>query len=129
MQPPLLHIENLSISFRGEEGKTEAVKNISLKIHRGDVMALVGESGSGKSVTALSVLQLLPAPPAVYSSGKIFFTEANKTLDILKIPRKELQQLRGNKISMIFQEPMSSLNPVMKCGKQVMEALVQHKNI
>ena len=125
----LLHIENLSISFRGEESKTEAVKNISLKINTGEIVALVGESGSGKSVTALSVLQLLPTPPAEYSSGKILFTDENKTFDILKIPAKELQQLRGNKISMIFQEPMSSLNPVMKCGKQVMEALLQHKNI
>ena len=126
---PLLHIENLSISFRGEESKTEAVKNISLKINTGEIVALVGESGSGKSVTALSVLQLLPTPPAEYSSGKILFTDENKTFDILKIPAKELQQLSGNKISMIFQEPMSSLNPVMKCGRQVMEALLQHKNI
>ena len=126
---PLLHIENLSISFRSEEGKTEAVKNISLNINKGEILALVGESGSGKSVTALSVLQLLPTPPAEYSSGKILFTDGNNTFDILRLPAKDLQQLRGNKISMIFQEPMSSLNPVMKCGEQVMEALVQHKNI
>ena len=75
---PLLHIENLSISFRGEEGKTEAVKNISLNINKGEILALVGESGSGKSVTALSVLQLLPTPPAEYSGGKILFTDGNK---------------------------------------------------
>ena len=126
---PLLHIENLSISFLGEESKTEAVKNISFKINTGEIMALVGESGSGKSVSALSVLLLLPTPPAEYISGKILFTDQNQTVDILKISSKELQKLRGNKISMIFQEPMSSLNPVMKCGEQVMEALLQHKNI
>ena len=129
MQPPFLHIENLTISFLGEEGKTEAVRNISLEINTGQIVALVGESGSGKSVTALSILQLLPTPPAEYSSGKILFTDGNKTFDILKMKAKELQKLRGNKVSMIFQEPMSSLNPVMKCGEQVMEALVQHKNI
>jgi len=82
----LLHIENLSISFRGEESKTEAVKNISLKINTGEIVALVGESGSGKSVTALSVLQLLPTPPAEYSRGKILFTDENKTFNSLKIP-------------------------------------------
>lgn len=126
---PLLQIENLSISFHGEEAKTEAVKNISLEIKPGEILALVGESGSGKSVTALSVLQLLPTPPAKYSNGKILFSEDGKTTDLLKLSTKELQQTRGNKISMIFQEPMSSLNPVMKCGPQVMEALIQHKNI
>jgi peptide/nickel transport system ATP-binding protein len=126
---PLLHIENLVIQFIGEKEKTEAVKNISLTINKKEIVALVGESGSGKSVTALSILQLLPTPPAQYSKGKILFSGNGKTTDLLKLPVKELQQIRGNKISMIFQEPMSSLNPVMKCGQQVMEALVQHKNI
>jgi peptide/nickel transport system ATP-binding protein len=126
---PLLHITNLTITFAAEKAETAAVKNISLTVNKGKIVALVGESGSGKSVTALSVLQLLPTPPAQYRGGEILFTEEDKTIDLLKISPKDLQQLRGNKISMIFQEPMSSLNPVMKCGKQVMEALVQHKNI
>ena len=126
---PLLQIENLAIDFIAENQKTQAVKNISLTINSGEIVALVGESGSGKSVTALSILQLLPTPPAFYSGGKIIFSEENKTVDLLKLSSKKLQEVRGNKISMIFQEPMSSLNPVMKCGLQVMEALLQHKNI
>ena len=91
-------------------------------------MALVGESGSGKSVTSLSILQLLPVPPAKFSSGEILFTET-ETKDLLQLNKKELQKIRGNKISMIFQEPMTSLNPVLTCGTQVMEALLQHKKI
>jgi peptide/nickel transport system ATP-binding protein len=125
---PVLQIENLTISFRAEKERTKAVKNISLSIWAGKIMALVGESGSGKSVTALSILQLLPTPPTEYTNGNILFTEENKTVDILKLSTKELQAIRGNKISMVFQEPMSSLNPVMRCGEQVMEAMVQHKN-
>ncbi len=124
---PILHIEKLSIAFEGNQEKTEAVKNISLTIEPGKILALVGESGSGKSVTALSILQLLPVPPTQYSSGTIFFSDKDKTIDLLKLSTKELQSIRGNKISMIFQEPMSSLNPVKKCGEQVMEVLLQHK--
>jgi peptide/nickel transport system ATP-binding protein len=126
---PVLQIENLTISFRAEKERTKAVKNISLSIWAGKIMALVGESGSGKSVTALSILQLLPTPPTEYTNGNILFTEEYKTVDILKLSTKELQAIRGNKISMVFQEPMSSLNPVMRCGEQVMEAMVQHKKL
>ena len=127
--PPLLQIENLSIAFSGEQRITEAVKNISFSIEPGKILALVGESGSGKSVTALSILQLLPVPPAHYSSGAIYFFDNEQKIDLLKLTAKDLRSIRGHKISMIFQEPMSSLNPVMKCGEQVMEALLQHKNI
>ena len=126
---PVLSIENLSIAFRGEQEKTEAVKNISLFIEAGQIVALVGESGSGKSVTALAILQLLPSPPTEYSNGTIIFSEKDKAVDLLKLSAQELQNIRGNKISMVFQEPMSSLNPVMKCGEQVMEALLLHKRI
>jgi peptide/nickel transport system ATP-binding protein len=124
----LLQIDNLSIDFHSETEITHAVKGLSLSVQRGEILALVGESGSGKSVTALSVLQLLPVPPARYSSGAIFFSESDETpVDLLKLPSGALQQLRGNAISMIFQEPMTSLNPVMTCGRQVMETLLQHR--
>ncbi|MFL5811390.1 MAG: ABC transporter ATP-binding protein [Flavisolibacter sp.] len=124
---PLLTIQNLSIDFISEQQVTHAVKNISLEVNRGEILALVGESGSGKSVTSLSILRLLPQPPAIYSTGKILFNEGNKTTDILLTNAKTIREFRGSKIAMIFQEPMSSLNPVMSCGKQVMEALLTHK--
>lgn len=126
---PLLQIQDLSIDFLSESGTTHAVKNLSLSVNRGEILALVGESGSGKSVTSLSILQLIPAPPVHYASGAILFTDQEQTLDILKLPQKELQALRGHKIAMIFQEPMTSLNPVMTCGKQVGEALRQHTSL
>ncbi|MGN6163292.1 MAG: ABC transporter ATP-binding protein [Flavisolibacter sp.] len=127
---PLLNIEDLSIDFVTENQTTHAVKNISLEVNRGEILALVGESGSGKSVTSLSILQLLPQPPTQYSSGKIIFYENDKKpIDLLCIDQKMIRQIRGHKIAMIFQEPMTSLNPVMSCGKQVMEALLVHKKI
>lgn len=127
---PLLSIQDLSVSFVAGLQTTTAVKNISVDVRRGEVMALVGESGSGKSVTSLSVLRLLPSPPARYSSGRILFKEGTgASVDLLKLSLPDLQQLRGNSIGIIFQEPMTSLNPVMKCGRQVMEALLQHKKL
>lgn len=127
---PLLSIKDLSVDFIAESGITNALKNISLTVNRGEVVALVGESGSGKSVTSLSVLQLLPAPPARYSSGEILFYEDGlQTINLLNRKRNELQDIRGNKIAMIFQEPMTSLNPVLTCGDQVMEAILLHKQV
>ena len=127
---PLLNIENLSIDFISDSGVTRAVKNVSFQVDRGETVAIVGESGSGKTVTALSILQLLPSPPANYSSGKILFSEKGKeTANLLTKTYKELRQIRGNKIAMIFQEPMSSLNPVFTCGGQVVEALISHRRI
>ncbi|MBS1600658.1 MAG: ABC transporter ATP-binding protein [Bacteroidetes bacterium] len=124
----LLSIKNLSIDFVTEVGTVTAVNNISLDVNRGEVVAIVGESGSGKSVTSLSILQLLPSPPAKYSSGEILFSETdNDTVDLLKLSPKKIQALRGNKIAMIFQEPMTSLNPVLTCGTQVMEAIELHR--
>ncbi len=125
---PLLQIKNLSIDFLKEKERTHAIKEINLQINRGEITALAGESGSGKSVTSLSILQLLPTPPAQYVGGQILFSEAEKSFDLLKADTKQLQQVRGNKIAMIFQEPMSSLNPVVRCGKQVMEAVLVHQS-
>jgi peptide/nickel transport system ATP-binding protein len=127
---PLLSIQDLSVDFISESGTTHALKNISLEVNRGEIIALVGESGSGKSVTSLSVLQLLPTPPAKFTSGDILFDETgSEPISLFKKNRTSLQSLRGNKIAMIFQEPMTSLNPVLTCGEQVMEVLFAHKKI
>ncbi|MGI8600351.1 MAG: ABC transporter ATP-binding protein [Chitinophagaceae bacterium] len=125
---PLLKIENLSVDFIKEKEITSAVKQISFEIERGEILALVGESGSGKSVTSLSILQLLPVPPARYQ-GSILFYENESAINLLDLAGKELQNIRGNSIAMIFQEPMTSLNPVMSCGRQIVEAIQLHKKI
>lgn len=130
MTAPLLAIEGLSVDFISGGQTTHALKQVSLAVQRGEILAIVGESGSGKSVTSLSILQLLPSPPAKYASGKILFSEDGVSQeDILKNTRKEIEAIRGNKIAMIFQEPMTSLNPVLTCGEQVMEAILLHKTI
>jgi peptide/nickel transport system ATP-binding protein len=129
MVHPLLTIENLSIDFVSEQATTRAVNDISFSVNKGEIVALVGESGSGKSVTSLAILQLLPQPPARYASGKILFTENEAPTDLLRLAPAQMRSIRGAKIAMIFQEPMTSLNPVMRCGRQVMEALLTHQNI
>ena len=126
---PLLRINDLSIDFVSESGITTAIKNISLTVDRREILAIVGESGSGKSVTALSILKLL-ASTAKFTRGKIIFSEDGKNeIDLLRLSNKELQKIRGNKIAMIFQEPMTSLNPVFTCGSQVAESIQLHKKI
>ncbi len=130
MNYPLLQIKDLSVDFVTGSGITSAVKNISFEINCGETVAIVGESGSGKTVTSLSILRLLPSPPAKCKSGEILFSEDGNTQnDLLKIEENELRKIRGNKISMIFQEPMTSLNPVKTCGSQVIEAMRTHQNI
>ncbi len=127
---PLLSIQDLCIEFISAAGNARALKGISFNVNKGEIVALVGESGSGKSVTSLAILQLLPSPPAVYTSGTIVFSEDGQTsVDILKAPPSLLQNIRGNKIAMIFQEPMTSLNPVLTCGEQIVEAILSHKKI
>ncbi len=127
---PLLQIKNFSVDFVTDSGTTSAIKNISFEINHGETVAIVGESGSGKTVTSLSVLQLLPSPPAQYKSGEILFSEDEiSTVNLLKLSDNEIRKIRGNKISMIFQEPMTSLNPVKTCGSQVIEAMRIHENI
>jgi len=120
----LITIENLSIEFGTGSSTVKAVNNVSLNLEKGKSLGLVGESGSGKSITALSIMQLLP-PQAKITDGRIHFAES----DLLKLKQSAMSDLRGNKISMIFQEPMTSLNPVMRCGKQVSESIRQHQKI
>ena len=130
MTTPLLDITNLEVNFKTEEGLVKAIHGISISVAKGETVAVVGESGSGKSVTALSALQLIPQPPAFYSNGNIHFTRKDGTvIDLLKASAKELQTIRGNEIAMIFQEPMTSLNPVFTCGIQVMEAIQLHQKV
>lgn len=126
---PLLEIKNLSVAFGDGDALKIAVSNISFTVNRGEILAVVGESGSGKSVTALSILQLLSQKTTRYPSGQILFNHNNTQIDLLKAPVDTLQKIRGADISMIFQEPMTSLNPVFTCGDQVIEAILQHQDI
>jgi microcin C transport system ATP-binding protein len=122
-QGPLLTIDNLHVDFTADGKTTHAVRGVSFHIDQGETVALVGESGSGKSVTALSVLKLLPYPPASHPSGSILFDGE----DLLQTPEKDLQHVRGNNISMIFQEPMTSLNPLHSVERQIGETLRLHQ--
>jgi oligopeptide/dipeptide ABC transporter ATP-binding protein len=122
MSSPELDIQNLKVSFATPKGKLTAVNGISFHLNQSEILALVGESGCGKTVSALSILRLLPEPPAEISSGKILFSGQN----LLSINAKGLQDLRGRSISMIFQDPMTSLNPVLTIGEQMAEILLRH---
>jgi peptide/nickel transport system ATP-binding protein len=125
-----LHIKNLYLDFKTEQGLVPALQHVDIEVPKGSVVAIVGESGSGKSVTSMSIMQLLPKPPAVYSAGEILFTKADgSTVDLLQLSADEMRQIRGKEIAMIFQEPMTSLNPVFTCGNQVMEAILLHEKI
>ena len=121
----LISIKNLSVGFRSQNKKNEVVHSVSFDIPKGGTVALVGESGSGKTVTALSILKLLPYPNAYHSSGKIIYNEKN----LINLSTKEMQKIRGNNITTIFQEPMSSLNPLHTIKKQINEILLTHKKI
>ncbi|MBS1579911.1 MAG: ABC transporter ATP-binding protein [Bacteroidetes bacterium] len=129
MSNALLSINNLSVSFCSDNKKSTALHNINIAVKKGETVAVVGESGSGKSITSLSVLQLLPSPPAEFESGEIILNNHNESINLLHANNKIIRTIRGKKIAMIFQEPMTSLNPVITCGKQVMEAIVTHKTI
>jgi len=121
----LLEVKDLAVSFQTYFGEVEAVRGVSFHVDKGETVALVGESGCGKSVTANSIMQLLPMPPAFYKNGQILFEGE----DIVKKSDKEMQKIRGNKISMIFQDPMTSLNPTMKIGKQIIEGILKHQKL
>jgi len=126
MTQPLLSVQNLSVQFeQGEDTPVDAVKNISFDINKGETLALVGESGSGKSVSAMSILKLLPYPKASHPSGKIEYTGE----DLLQLNEQQMRRLRGDKISVIFQEPMTSLNPLHTIQRQIGETLLLHRGL
>nr|WP_230688005.1 ABC transporter ATP-binding protein [Hymenobacter ruricola] len=126
----MLTVSNLTIDFSSHRGDVRAVDNVSFELHRGETLAIVGESGSGKSVTSLALLGLIPMPPGRIASGQaIFQSEKLGQTDLLKLSETDLRQVRGNDIGMIFQEPMTSLNPVYTCGSQVVEALRLHTDL
>lgn len=127
----LLEVKNLVTEFTSDNQRVRAINNISFSISKGEVVGLVGESGSGKSVTALSIMRLIPSPPGKISSGEIIYHDRNShpAADLLKFSDREMQKYRGNEIAMIFQEPMTSLNPVFTCGDQVAESIILHQNV
>jgi len=131
MEPnKLLEIRNLVTEFRTEGKVLKAVNDISFTLNRGETIGIVGESGSGKSVTSLSVMRLIPNPPGKISGGELLFhSDTRGTIDLLKLSESEMRAIRGNDIAMIFQEPMTSLNPVFTCGDQVMEAILLHQKV
>jgi len=121
----LLEVKNLKTYFYTDDGVAKAVDDVSFALDRGETLGLVGESGCGKSVSALSIMRLIAQPPGKIVNGEILF----KGNDILKIPEKVMQDIRGNDIGMIFQEPMTSLNPVFTCGNQIEEAVILHQKL
>ena len=125
MSEKLVEVRNLKTHFYTEDGISPAVDGVNLYINRGETLCVVGESGCGKSVTSLSVMRLVPEPPGRIVDGEIVF----EGRDLLKLSEQEMRQVRGNAISMIFQEPMTSLNPIYTVGHQIVETIIQHQSI
>lgn len=121
----ILEIKDLCVEFQTVEGVVHAVDHLNYTLHKGEKLGIVGESGSGKSVSSLGMMQLLPNPPGRITGGEILYHGK----DLVKASEKEMQKIRGNEISMIFQEPMTSLNPIIKCGKQIAESLRLHRGM
>lgn len=124
-QDTVLEVKNLQTYFYSSEGVAKAVDGVSFTLQKGETLGIVGESGCGKSMTSLSLLRLVPSPPGKIINGEILL---NNT-DILKLSDEELRKIRGNKISMIFQEPMTSLNPVLSVGEQIAESIRLHQGL
>ncbi len=125
MSEKILEVKNLSVSFNTYAGEVKALRNISFSVNRGETLAIVGESGSGKSVTVQTIMRLIPMPPGEIKAGEILFEGE----DIVKVSDEKMRKLRGGKIGMIFQDPMTSLNPTTKVGKQIMEGILIHKKV
>ena len=129
MSKKLLEFKNLCTDFHTEGTIVKAVNDVSFVLNKGETIGIVGESGSGKSVTSLSAMRLIPSPPGIISGGEIIFHKDGGSVDLLKLSEDEMRTYRGNDLAMIFQEPMTSLNPVFTCGDQVMEAITLHQNL
>lgn len=125
MTDKILTVDDLHVSFQTHDGEVKAVRGVDLELEKGETLAIVGESGSGKSVTAKSLMRLLPKQNSVIKSGQIFY----EGKDLLKYSEKSMEKIRGSEISMVFQDPMTSLNPTMPIGKQVMEGLKKHQKL
>jgi oligopeptide/dipeptide ABC transporter ATP-binding protein len=126
----ILELRELQTHFATDRGTARAVDGVSFRVRRGETLAVVGESGSGKSVTSLSVMRLIPAPPGRIAGGEILFRGRDgQARDLVRLPEPAMRQVRGNEIGMIFQEPMTSLNPVYTVGEQIGEALRQHQGL
>ncbi|SDZ75085.1 oligopeptide transport system ATP-binding protein [Thalassobacillus cyri] len=121
----LLQVNNLSVSFDTYGGEVQAVRGVNFDVHKGETLAIVGESGSGKSVTTKALMRLIPQPPGRIKEGEILF----EGKDLAKLSEKQMEKIRGKDISMIFQDPMTSLNPTMKIGNQIMEGLIKHQKM
>jgi len=122
----ILEVKDLKVSFRTYVGEVQAVRGVSFELKKGEVLAIVGESGCGKSVTAQTIMRLIPSPPSVIKGGSIKFD--GKT-EITRCSDKEMEKIRGSEMGMIFQDPMTSLNPTMTIGKQITEGLIKHQNV
>ena len=130
MRETILDVRNLQVEFSGDSKMIKAVDGISFELHRGETLGIVGESGSGKSVTALAIMRLVQTP-GIISNGEVWFRpqENGTPIDLLALPTEQMQLYRGGDIAMIFQEPMSSLNPVYTIGFQLTEAIQRHQKV
>ncbi|MFC5699760.1 ABC transporter ATP-binding protein [Cohnella faecalis] len=126
MSKPILEVRDLKVSFKMHAGEVQAVRGVSFDLNKGETIAIVGESGCGKSVTAQTIMRLVPTPPSFIKSGAIVFD--GKT-DIVKLNEKQMEKVRGNEMGMIFQDPMTSLNPTMTIGAQITEGVIKHEKV
>ncbi|MFF2794518.1 ABC transporter ATP-binding protein [Lysinibacillus xylanilyticus] len=125
MSKTILEVKDLKINFKTYAGLVHAVRGVTFDLKEGETLAIVGESGSGKSVTSNALMKLIPQPPGIYESGQILFNGR----DLVPLSDKQMSKIRGNEIAMIFQDPMTSLNPTMKVGRQITEVILQHKKV